>query len=49
MRNGGEGLRIGGRSVCWLISSLDHLAHADRFMTLDPKRYERDLPELKLL
>ena len=25
------------------------LAHADRFMTLDPKRYERDFPELKLL
>ena len=25
------------------------LAHADRFMTLDPKRYERDFPELKLI
>jgi len=22
---------------------------ADRFMTLDPKRYERDFPELKLM
>ena len=25
------------------------LAQADRFMTLDPKRYERDFPELKLM
>jgi predicted nucleic acid-binding protein len=25
------------------------LAHADRFMTLDPKRYERDFPDLKLI
>jgi len=25
------------------------LAHADRFMTLDPKRYKRDFPELKLI
>jgi predicted nucleic acid-binding protein len=25
------------------------LAQADRFMTLDPKRYERDFPELKLI
>ena len=25
------------------------VALADRFMTLDPKRYERDFPELKLL
>lgn len=25
------------------------LAHADRFMTLDPKRYARDFPELKLV
>ena len=25
------------------------LAHADRFMTLDPKRYSRDFPELKLV
>ena len=24
------------------------LLHADRFMTLDPKRYHRDFPELKL-
>jgi len=23
------------------------LAQADRFMTLDPKRYQRDFPELK--
>ncbi len=23
------------------------LAHADRFMTLDPQRYARDFPELK--
>jgi len=25
------------------------LAQADRFMTLDPKRYKRDFPELKLI
>ncbi len=25
------------------------LEHADRFMTLDPKRYTRDFPELKLI
>jgi predicted nucleic acid-binding protein len=25
------------------------LVHADRFMTLDPKRYARDFPELKLV
>lgn len=25
------------------------LAQSDRFMTLDPKRYERDFPELKLI
>jgi len=25
------------------------LAHADRFMTLDPKRYKQDFPELKLI
>jgi predicted nucleic acid-binding protein len=25
------------------------LGQADRFMTLDPKRYERDFPELKLI
>ncbi len=25
------------------------LAHADRFMTLDPKRYKRDFPELQLI
>ena len=25
------------------------LAHADRFMTLDPRRYARDFPELKLI
>ena len=25
------------------------LAQADRFMTLDPKRYKRDFPELKLV
>jgi predicted nucleic acid-binding protein len=25
------------------------LAQADRIMTLDPKRYERDFPELKLM
>jgi hypothetical protein len=24
MRNGGEGLRVRDRSVCWQISSLDH-------------------------
>jgi predicted nucleic acid-binding protein len=24
------------------------MVHADRFMTLDPKRYARDFPELKL-
>jgi predicted nucleic acid-binding protein len=24
------------------------LVHADRFMTLDPKRYAREFPELKL-
>ena len=25
------------------------LAHADRFMTLDPRRYARDFPDLKLV
>jgi predicted nucleic acid-binding protein len=25
------------------------LAQADRFMTLDPKRYDQDFPELKLI
>ena len=25
------------------------LVQADRFMTLDPKRYNRDFPELKLI
>jgi predicted nucleic acid-binding protein len=25
------------------------MVHADRFMTLDPKRYARDFPELKLV
>jgi predicted nucleic acid-binding protein len=25
------------------------LTHADRFMTLDPKRYKQDFPELKLI
>jgi len=25
------------------------LAHADRFMTLDPRRYARDFPELRLV
>jgi predicted nucleic acid-binding protein len=25
------------------------LANADRFMTLDPRRYARDFPELKLI
>jgi predicted nucleic acid-binding protein len=25
------------------------LAQADRFMTLDPKRYARDFPDLKLV
>jgi predicted nucleic acid-binding protein len=32
----------------FIIGSLA-LAHADRFMTLDPRRYARDFPELKLV
>ena len=45
-RTTGQGPR---RLLADFIIGSHALAQADRFMTLDPKRYKQDLPELKLI
>lgn len=44
-RSAGQGAK---RLLADFIIGSHALVHADRFMTLDPKRYARDFPELKL-
>ena len=41
-------LHVPKRLLADFIIGSHALAQADRFMTLDPKRYERDFPEPKL-
>ncbi len=45
-RSAGQGAK---RLLADFIIGSHALAHADRFMTLDPRRYARDFPELKLV
>ncbi len=45
-RSAGQGTK---RLLADFIIGSHALAHADRFMTLDPRRYARDFPELKLV
>jgi predicted nucleic acid-binding protein len=45
-RSAGHGAK---RLLADFIIGSHALVHADRFMTLDPKRYARDFPELRLL
>ena len=44
-RSAGRGAK---RLLADFIIGSHAMVHADRFMTLDPKRYARDFPELKL-
>ncbi len=44
-RSAGQGAK---RLLADFIIGSHAMVHADRFMTLDPKRYARDFPELKL-
>ena len=45
-RSAGRGAK---RLLADFIIGSHAVVHADRFMTLDPKRYARDFPELKLV
>lgn len=45
-RSAGQGAK---RLLADFIIGSHAMVHADRFMTLDPKRYARDFPELKLV
>ncbi len=45
-RSAGQGAK---RLLADCIIGSHALVHADRFMTLDPRRYARDFPELKLV
>jgi predicted nucleic acid-binding protein len=45
-RSAGQGAK---RLLADFLIGAHALTHADRFMTLDPRRYARDFPELKLV